>query len=68
MPFKLSLTAGAASNDLPATGATAAGLSIVQDGTAKVVPLYARLAMADFKAMPAGTYTNGSAVTVSVLY
>lgn len=68
IPFNLSLSSGAAADDLPATGATAEGLTIVQDGTVKVVPLYARLAKADFGSMPAGAYANGSAVTVSVLY
>jgi spore coat protein U-like protein len=68
MPFNLSLTSGAAADDLPATLALASVLPLVQDGTAKVVPLYARLAKANFGSLPAGAYTNGSAVTVSVLY
>lgn len=68
MPFNLSLSSGAASDDLPATLALAEALTIVQDGTAKVVPLYARLAKADFGSLPAGVYANGSAVTVSVSY
>lgn len=68
MPFNLSLTSGAAADDLPATLALAAPLTVVQDGTVKVVPLYARLAKANFGALPAGAYANGSAVTVSVLY
>ena len=68
MPFNLSLISGATVNDLPATGATATGFPLVQDGTARAVPLYARLAVADFKLLPAGAYANGSAVTVSVLY
>lgn len=68
LPFNLSLTSGAAGDDLPATLALASTLAIVQDGTAKVVPLYARLAKVNFSALPAGAYANGSAVTVSVLY
>jgi spore coat protein U-like protein len=68
LPFNLSLTSGAAANDLPATLALASGLTVVQDGTAKVVPLYARVAQANFKTLPAGAYANGSAVTVSVSY
>jgi len=68
LPFNISLTAGAASNDLPATGATAAALTLTKDGTAHVVPLYARLAKANFNSLPAGAYANGSAVTVSVVY
>jgi hypothetical protein len=68
LAFNLSLTSGAAADDLPATGATAIALPLVQDGTVKVVPLYARVAKADFTSLPAGAYANGSAVTVSVLY
>ncbi|MEO8752083.1 MAG: spore coat protein U domain-containing protein [Casimicrobiaceae bacterium] len=68
LPFNISLTSGAAADDLPATLALAAPLTIVQDGTPKVVPLYARLAQANFKSLPAGAYANGSAVTVSVVY
>ena len=68
LPFNLSLTSGAASDDLPATLALSEALTVVQDGTAKVVPLYARVAKADFGSLPAGAYANGSAVTVSVSY
>lgn len=68
LPFNLSLTDGAAADNLPATLALAEALTIVQDGTAKVVPLYARLAAANFGALPAGAYANGSAVTVTVSY
>lgn len=68
LAFNLSLTSGAAADDLPATLALAAPLTVVQDGTDKVVPLYARLAKANFGALPAGAYNNGSAVTVSVSY
>jgi hypothetical protein len=68
MPFNLSLTSSAEADDLPATLALAVPLAVVQDGTAKVVPLYARLTKANFSSLPAGGYANGSAVTVSVLY
>ena len=68
LPFNLSLTSGAAADDLPATLALATALTVVQDGTEQVVPLYARLAKVNFGALPAGVYANGSAVTVSVLY
>lgn len=68
MPFNLSMTSGAAADDLPATLALAAPLTVVQDGTDKVVPLYARLVKANFGTLPAGAYANGSAVTVSVVY
>jgi spore coat protein U-like protein len=68
LAFNLSLTSGAAADDLPATLALAAPLTLVEDGTAKVIPLYARLAKANFGSLPAGAYANGSAVTVSVSY
>lgn len=68
LPFNLSLTSGAAADDLPATLALATVLTVVQDGTEQIVPLYARLAKANFGALPAGAYANGSAVTVSVSY
>lgn len=68
IPFNLSLTSGAAADDLPATEALAAGLTMEQDGTVQVVPLYARLVKANFTSMPGGAYANGSAVTVSVVY
>lgn len=68
IPFSLSLTAGAASNNFPVDGANATTFGLTQDGTARAVTLYARLAKADFGSMPAGVYANGSAVTVSVLY
>jgi spore coat protein U-like protein len=65
--FNLSLTAGALADDLAVDGAPGTPLVISQNGEAQVVPLYARLAMANFKSMPAGAYTT-SAVTVSVQY
>lgn len=68
LPFNLSLTSGAATDALPATLALAAALTLTKDGTAKVVPLYARLVKANFTSLPAGAYANGSAVTVSVTY
>ena len=67
LPFNLSLTSGAAADDLPATSGTAEALTLTKDGTAKVVPLYARVAKADFNGLPAGAYTT-SGVTVSVVY
>lgn len=68
LPFNLSLTEGAEADNLPATLALATALTLTKDGTAKVVPLYARLAKANFGSLPAGAYANGSAVTVSVSY
>jgi hypothetical protein len=40
--------------------------TLTKNGTAQVVPLYARLVVADFKGKPAGDYT--AALTVSVSY
>ncbi|MBE0546698.1 MAG: spore coat protein U domain-containing protein [Rubrivivax sp.] len=68
LPFNLSLTSGAANDDLPTVLGSAAALTLVKDGTAKVVTLYAKLAKANFASLPAGAYTNSGAVTVSVLY
>lgn len=68
LPFYLSLTPGAAADDLPATGATGSALTLTQDGVLHDVKLYARALAANIKLLPAGTYTNGSAVTATVTY
>jgi spore coat protein U-like protein len=68
LPFNLSLTSGAAADDLPVDTATAALLTLTKDGTMKVVPLYATVLAANFtgvKALPAGTYITTVAVDVS---
>jgi hypothetical protein len=67
IPINLSLTAGAAANDLPATLALAQALTLVQDGTPKVVPLYAAILYANYAGRAAGTYTS-AAITLSVSY
>lgn len=67
IPFNLSLTSGAPTDSVPATLALATGLAIVQDGTVKSVPLYARLLKASFTSKPAGIYASTDMV-VSVLY
>jgi spore coat protein U-like protein len=67
IPFNLSLTADAPADDLGTDISTAAALTtLTKDGTAYVVPLYARLVAANFKTKPAGDYT--AALTVSVSY
>ena len=67
LPFNLSLTAGAADDDLPATLGAAEALAITQDGSAQSVVLYARALTADYVGLPAGVY-NAGAITVSVSY
>ncbi len=65
MPFNLSLTAGAAANDLP-TGTPGVALTLVQDGTLKTVPLYASVAPATYRGLQGGAYTvTGISVVVS---
>jgi len=66
LPFYLSLSAGAASDDLPSTSGTAAALTLTQDGDLHDVVLYAKVFAADFKALPSGAYTKD--ITVSVAY
>lgn len=65
LPFNLSLTAGAAADDFPAT---ATGLVMTQDGTLKTVTLYGRVPAANFtgaNAKAAGAYTVPLTVAVS---
>jgi spore coat protein U-like protein len=65
MPFNLSLTSGAALNDLP-TVSPGAALSLIQDGTLKDVPLYASVAASTFKGLQGGSYSvTGISVVVS---
>ena len=66
LPFNLSLTSGAASDDLPATSGSSAALSVTQDGDLHDVVLYAKTTAANFKALPSAHYTAD--VTVSVSY
>jgi spore coat protein U-like protein len=62
LPFNLSLTAGAAADDLAAVTGTA--LAITKDGSPQDVVIYAMTRAADFKALPAGNYTTTVAMTV----
>ncbi len=67
MPFNLSLTSGAALDDLPTTspGATLP-VSFVQDGTLQDVVLYASVAPAAFRGLAGGAYSvTGLSVVVS---
>jgi len=67
LPFNLSLTLGAAADDLPTTLGAAEPLPITQDGTPQDVILYARALTADFAGLPGGAYSAG-VITVSVSY
>jgi spore coat protein U-like protein len=66
LPFNLSLTSGAASDDLPSDSGTASTFTLTQDGSLHDVVLYAKTAAADFKGLPSGPYTTD--ITVSVVY
>ena len=69
LPFNLSLTSGAASNDLPTAQVDGVALSITKDGTLKTVTLYAKVLASNFtgaNAQPGGAYSK--VVTVSVDY
>jgi hypothetical protein len=66
LPFNLSLTPGAAADDLATT--TPVALTITQDGTMQTVPLYGKVLAANFtgaNALPAGSYTNTMIVDVA---
>jgi spore coat protein U-like protein len=67
IPFNLSLTSGAANDDLPSTSQGATALTMTQDGTLKTVPIYARLPTANFQALESGTYT-ASGLSLIVTY
>jgi spore coat protein U-like protein len=56
LPFNLSLTAGAATGELPTSGTTQA-LTFTQDGTLQPVTIYSRVLASNFAALPAGSYT-----------
>jgi len=67
IPFNLSMTAGAAADDLPLTLATAESLVMTQDGAAHAVPVYATILQADYVGLGGGTYTS-TGLTLSVSY
>ena len=66
LPFNLSLTSGAAANDLPLTQGTAAALTLTKDGDLHDVVIFAKTLASNFKSLPSGGYTTN--VTVSVDY
>lgn len=66
LPFNLSLTSGAAADDLASTSGGADSLTVTQDGSLHDVVIYSSVAAADFKALPSGSYTTN--VTVAVVY
>jgi spore coat protein U-like protein len=61
LPFNLSLTNGAATDDFPTTPAA---LAITTDGTPKTVPIYARVLAANLGALASGAYTVGLTIDV----
>lgn len=66
LPFNLSLTAGAAANDLASTSGAANSLTVTQDGAMHDVVIYGRVAATNFQALSSGSYTTD--VTVAVVY
>jgi hypothetical protein len=65
LPFNLSLTSAAASNDL-ATLSPGTQFNIARDGQWQTVTLYAKIFARDFKSLPAGLYST--AITLTVEY
>ncbi|MDB5907542.1 MAG: hypothetical protein JWP34_1656 [Massilia sp.] len=66
LPFNLSLTPGAAADDLPTS--SPGTLAITQDGTLQTVTLHAKVLASNFSganALPAGSYSNTMLVDVS---
>lgn len=66
LPFNLSLTSGAASDDLPTTPTA---LTLTKDGTLQTVTLYAKVLKSNFtggNALPGGAYTG--TMTVDIAY
>lgn len=66
LPFNLSLTSGAAADDLSGDSGAADSLTVTQDGAMHDVVIYGRVAATDFQALPSGAYTTD--VTVHVVY
>ena len=66
--FNLSLTAGAAANDLAIAIGPATSFGLTQDGAAHAVVLYARVPLANFASKAAGTYTTAAPLVVTVSY
>ena len=67
LAFNLSQTAGASTNDLPATALAAVAMAgYTADGSAIVVPIYGRIPTASFAGKPVGSYT--ATIVISVDY
>lgn len=67
IPFFLSQTSGAASNDLPLTNAgQAIATPWTANGAAQVVPIYGRIPTASFAGQPVGSYS--ATIVISVDY
>jgi spore coat protein U-like protein len=67
LPFNLSMTAGAAADDLPVSGTTQA-LSFTKDGTLQTVTVYGRVVASNFSGtnvLPLGSYTNTMVMDVA---
>jgi hypothetical protein len=63
LPFNLSLTSGAPSNDLP-TAPPGAQINITRDGLDHPVILYAKIYTEDFRTLPGGLYSASITLTV----
>jgi spore coat protein U-like protein len=66
--FNLSLTAGAAADDLAIAIGPATSFGLTQDGAAHAVVLYARAPLANFASKVAGTYATAAPLVVTVSY
>jgi hypothetical protein len=63
LPFNLSLTSGAPSDDLPRTS-PGTQINITRDGFDHPVTLYAKIFTEDFKSLPGGLYSSSITLTV----
>jgi spore coat protein U-like protein len=66
--FNLSLTAGAAANDLAIAIGPATSFGLTQDGAPHAVVLYARAPLANYASKAAGTYATAAPLVVTVSY
>lgn len=66
--FNLSLTAGAAADDLAIAIGPATGFGLTQDGAPHAVVLYARVPVANFASKAAGSYATAAPLVVTVSY
>jgi spore coat protein U-like protein len=67
LPFNLSLTAGAAADDLPSILANAIAITpITQDGAMQPMTIHGSVAATDFQDISSGAYTAN--ITVAVVY